>query len=55
MRVDFLAKNVAVVTGIDDWTSRKGGKTFGGRSRFTIVFLKGRSWKVIHEHFTKIK
>jgi hypothetical protein len=55
VRIDFLARNVAVVTGIDDWTSRRGGKAIGGRSRFTIILLKGRSWKIIHEHFTKIK
>lgn len=55
IRVDFVAKNVAVVTGMDNWTSRMNGKDMGGVSRFTIVFRKkGGKWRVIHEHFTKI-
>jgi ketosteroid isomerase-like protein len=55
LKVDFLARNVALVTGIDDWTSRKDDKVIGGRSRFTILLQKNRKWRVVHEHFTKIK
>lgn len=55
VRVDFLARSVAVVTGIDDWETRGHGKTSRGRSRFTIVFWKKGRWKIIHEHFTKLK
>lgn len=55
VRVDLLAKNVALVTGMDDWTSRKDNKTTKGRSRFTIVFQKKGTWKVVHEHFTRIR
>jgi hypothetical protein len=55
LRVDFVARNVAVVTGMDDWRSRVNGKTTKGVSRFSIVFRKkDDKWKVIHEHFTKI-
>jgi len=55
VRVDILARNVALVTGIDDWTSKKSSEITKGRSRFTIVFQKNETWKVIHEHFTRIK
>lgn len=55
VRVDLLARNVALATGIDDWTSKKDNKTTRGRSRFTIVFRKNGTWKVIHEHFTRIR
>lgn len=55
VRVDFVARDVAVVSGMDDWKSRKGGKETKGVSRFTIVFRKKQGrWRVIHEHFTKI-
>ncbi len=55
IRVDFIARNVAVATGIDDWESRISGKVTRGVSRFSIVFRKkSGEWKVIHEHFTKI-
>jgi ketosteroid isomerase-like protein len=55
IRVDFVARNVAVATGMDDWESRINGKVTRGVSRFSIVFRKkDGEWKVIHEHFTKI-
>jgi len=55
LRVDLVARNVAVVTGMDDWQSKINGKETKGVSRFSIVFRKKKGkWKVIHEHFTKI-
>ena len=55
IRVDFVARNVAVVTGMDDWQSKIDGKVTKGVSRFSVVFRKKNGkWKVIHEHFTKI-
>ncbi len=55
LRVDFVSRNIALVTGMDDWQSRMNGKETKGVSRFTIVFRKkDGNWKVIHEHFTKI-
>ena len=54
VRLDFLARDVAVVTGVDDWRIETGGGVSKGRSRFTIVFWRRGSWKVIHEHFTRI-
>jgi hypothetical protein len=55
VRVDLLSKNVAVVTGMDDWKAKLRGKTTKARSRFTIVFWKKGGWKVIHEHFTRLE
>jgi ketosteroid isomerase-like protein len=55
LRADFLSKKIAIVTGMDDWQSKTDGKVTKGVSRFTIVLRKKKgSWKVIHEHFTKI-
>src|SRR5437867_2756120 len=54
IRLDFLAKDIALVTGVDDWRIEKGGRVSRGRSRFTIIFWKRGSWRVIHEHFTRI-
>lgn len=55
VRVDLITRNVAVVSGMDDWESRQDGKEIKGVSRFTIVFRKKKGeWKAIHEHFTKI-
>jgi ketosteroid isomerase-like protein len=55
IRVDLVSRNIAIVTGIDDWQSKMDGKVTKGISRFTIVFRKKKGdWKVIHEHFTKI-
>jgi ketosteroid isomerase-like protein len=55
LRVDFVDRNVAVVTGMDDWRSKVDGKETKGVSRFSMVFRKKNGkWKVIHEHFTKI-
>lgn len=55
VRADILSDSVALVTGIDDWSSKRDNKVTKGRSRFTIVFQKiGGKWKVVHEHFTKI-
>jgi len=55
LRVDFVAKEIAIVTGMDDWRSKMDGKVTNGVSRFTIVLRRNEgNWKVIHEHFTKI-
>jgi ketosteroid isomerase-like protein len=55
IRVDFVSRKIAIVTGMDDWQSKQAGKETKGVSRFTIVFRKKKGeWKVIHEHFTKI-
>jgi ketosteroid isomerase-like protein len=55
IRVDFVSRKIAIVTGMDDWRSKLDGRETKGISRFTIVFKKKKDeWKVIHEHFTKI-
>jgi len=54
VRLDFLAKDVALVTGVDDWRIETRGRVSKGRSRFTIIFWRRGTWKVIHEHFTRI-
>ncbi len=54
VRVDLLSRNVAIVTGFDDWEAKQKGKTTKARSRFTIIFWKKGRWKVIHEHFTRL-
>jgi hypothetical protein len=54
VRVDFITRNVAIVTGMDDWEIKQNNNSIKGRSRFTIVFRKRRAWKAIHEHFTRI-
>lgn len=55
LRVDLVTRNVAVVTGMDDWETKVDGKVTKGTSRFSIVFRKKNGkWKVIHEHFTKV-
>lgn len=55
VRVDFLGRNVAVVTGFENLQAIRNDKTIKARSRFTVVMWKKRKkWKVIHEHFTRI-
>jgi ketosteroid isomerase-like protein len=55
LRVDFVSKRIAIVTGMDDWQSKMESKVTKGVSRFTIVLRKSKgNWKIIHEHFTKI-
>lgn len=55
VRVDFLSRNVALATGLENIQTTRNGLTTKTRSRFTIVLWKKRSrWKVIHEHFTRI-
>ncbi len=55
VRVDFLGRAVAVVTGMDVWETKQSSKITKGRSRFTIVLWKKGKWKVIHEHFTRLE
>jgi hypothetical protein len=56
VRVELLGRHVAVATGYDDWTSKTGRKVTEGRFRFTMVLKKSdRTWKVMHEHFTRIE
>lgn len=55
VRVDFLDRKVAVVTGFENVQVIRNRRTTKARSRFTIVLWKnGEKWKVIHEHFTRI-
>ena len=55
VRVDLIADDVAVVSGMDTWSSSMKGKETKGISRFSIVFRRKKGeWKVIHEHFTKV-
>ena len=55
IRVDFVRRDVAVVTGLENVQTIRHGKRTKSRSRFTIVLWKKRNkWKVIHEHFTRI-
>ncbi len=55
VRVDFLDRAVAVVTGTDVWETKQSSKITKGRSRFTIILWKKGKWKVIHEHFTRLE
>src|SRR5438093_11618632 len=54
VRLDFLAKDVALVTGVDDWRIETRGRVSKGRSRFTNIIRRRGTRKVIHEPLTGV-